>query len=127
VHSAYAKLGPESSATIHVARYLAPEDGTDPRETECELEDLLELMQPGWRDLLCQRRYLPRMTVAHHLPTAEGGGLRGRADVAVAGVANLYLAGDWVGDEGMLADASLASAKRAGLLAGGVRPLSAAA
>jgi hypothetical protein len=35
----------------------------------------------------------------------------------VPGIANLYLAGDWVGREGFLVDASMASARRAAQLA----------
>jgi hypothetical protein len=48
-------------------------------------------------------------------------GLAGRPAVDGTGVAGLLLAGDWVGGEGMLADASLASGRRAGLLAAGAQ------
>jgi hypothetical protein len=37
----------------------------------------------------------------------------------VPGIAGLYLAGDWVGPEGFLADASTASARAAAALASG--------
>ena len=44
----------------------------------------------------------------------------GRPGVEVPGVRGLCLAGDWIGSEGMLADAALASAKRAAeVIAGG--------
>jgi hypothetical protein len=33
----------------------------------------------------------------------------------VAGATGVFLAGDWVGEDGMLADAALASARRAAL------------
>jgi phytoene dehydrogenase-like protein len=46
------------------------------------------------------------------LVTAAGG-TAGRPGPAVSSVANLYVVGDWVGPEGLLADASLASAKQA--------------
>jgi pyruvate/2-oxoglutarate dehydrogenase complex dihydrolipoamide dehydrogenase (E3) component len=39
--------------------------------------------------------------------------LKGRPRPDVPGVEGLYVAGDWVGPEGMLADASMASAKLA--------------
>jgi hypothetical protein len=45
--------------------------------------------------------------------TARGGGLAGRPGPAVQGAAGLYVAGDWVGADGMLVDASFASARRA--------------
>jgi hypothetical protein len=51
------------------------------------------------------------MTVANDLPRAADGGLPGRVPVALA--ENIFLAGDWVGGEGMLADAAAASAAEA--------------
>ena len=54
-----------------------------------------------------------RNAEAHAIPTAAQGGLAGRISPAVSDVANLWVVGDWVGQEGMLADASLASAERA--------------
>ena len=47
------------------------------------------------------------------MPTAAAGGFAGRPPVAVDGAPGLYLAGDWVGDEGFQLDASLASAAAA--------------
>lgn len=116
IHSAVARLAPAGGATIHLAKYLRSGGRADPRADERELENLLELAQPGWRDALVERRFLPRMTVTHALVTAAGGGLAGRPGPAVPGVRGLYVAGDWVGPEGMLADAALASAKQAAAL-----------
>jgi phytoene dehydrogenase-like protein len=113
VHSAVARLAPAGGATIHVAKYLDPTEETDAKADERELEALLDLVQPGWRSVLAQRRFLPRMTVAHALPTAAAGGLNGRPGPEVSGVGNLFVAGDWVGADGNLADASLASARQA--------------
>ncbi len=119
VHSAVAKLGPTGGATIHVAKYLDPME--DAEADAHELEQLLDLMQPGWRKVTVERRFLPHLTVYHALPTAAGGGLAGRPGPFVPGVRHLCIAGDWVGAEGLLADASFASAKRAAelILAGG--------
>jgi phytoene dehydrogenase-like protein len=113
VHSAFARLAPEHGATIHVAKYLEGGDSNHPKADERELEGLLDLVQPGWRDLLVERRFLPGMTVSHALPTATAGGKQGRPGPEVPDVQNLYVVGDWVGSQGLLADASLASAKRA--------------
>ncbi len=113
VHSLTAKLAPDGQAMIHVAKYLAMDDRSDPKAAERELEAILDLAQPGWRDELIERRYLPNMTVVNDLATADRGGQPGRPDAEVPGVPGLYLAGDWVGAEGWLSDASLASAKRA--------------
>ena len=113
VHSAVARVAPEDGAMIHVAKYLAPDDAGDPKIVERELEELLDLAQPGWRDLVVERRFLPNLVVVNDLATADRGGLAGRPGPEVAGVENLFVAGDWVGAAGWLSDASLASAQRA--------------
>ena len=116
VHSAAGKLAPADKALVHVAKYAAAEragehGGAD--DVRVELERLVDLVQPGWRRFLVDARYLPRMTVAEALPTAEGGGTRGRPGARSTEISRLYLAGDWVGEAGWLADASLASARAA--------------
>ena len=63
-------------------------------------------------DMLLKRQYLPRIEAAGTLPTAKEGGFAGRPDCRVPGIGDLYLAGDWVGPEGFLVDASMASARR---------------
>lgn len=112
VHSAVAKLAPAGGALIHAAKYLAPDDAAE-SGVRGELEALLERMQPGWRDAVVSARFLPKMTVVEAAPLAARGGLGGRPAVAVTELPGLHLAGDWVGDEGLLADASFASARKA--------------
>ncbi len=113
VHSEFGRLAPEGGALIHTARYLQPDESAG-EETEEELQTLLDLAQPGWRQELITRRFLRRQTVVNWLP-AEGG-LRSRPGVHLPGSDRLFLAGDWVGDEGWLADGSLASGRRAAKL-----------
>lgn len=125
VHTATARLAPGGGALVHAMRYL----GADPppaAELERELEELVDTMQPGWREQVRVRRFVPDLVVAGALVAAPGG-LAGRPAVDGTGVAGLLLAGDWVGGEGMLADASLASGRRAGLRAAGGRRAEAAA
>lgn len=116
VHSAVAHLAPSGGALIHVARYLGASPAPDAGAVEHELENLLDLVQPGWRDVLVARRFVPHLIVSNALVTAAQGGTKGRPGPAVPDVPGLYVAGDWVGPEGMLADASLASARRAASL-----------
>ncbi|MFL6523308.1 MAG: phytoene desaturase family protein [Nitrososphaera sp.] len=111
VHSAYAKLAPEGGALIHVAKYLGTSIEPKPREDQPELEEFLDLLQPGWRQVLVKKRPLPNMVVSNALVTAADGGLGGRPDTKIA--ENLYIVGDWVGKEGLVSNASVASAKRA--------------
>ncbi|HEU0107328.1 MAG TPA: FAD-dependent oxidoreductase [Vicinamibacteria bacterium] len=127
VHSAVARLAPEGGALVHVMRYggLA---GDAPETVERQLAGLLDALQPGWRDGVVRQRFLPDLLVSHALPEAARGGTRGRPGPRVPDLPGLYVAGDWVGPEGMLADASLASARAAAaaILAGAARATSAA-
>lgn len=113
LHSAYANLAPEGGVLIHAAKYLPPGRTTDPREDEREIEAFVDLVQPGWRDQVIVRRFLPNLTATSALVTAEAGGLAGRPGPAIPEIPGLYVAGDWVGADGLLADAALASAKEA--------------
>jgi phytoene dehydrogenase-like protein len=118
VHSLWAQLAPKGGALIHTIKYRKEESATDveieterPRTAasaadERELEALLDRMQPGWRDVLVHRRFLPSMTVSNALMTPNA-----PRPNPVTDVKGLYLAGDWVGDEGLLSDAALASAR----------------
>ena len=113
VHSAAAKLAPEGISVVHVMKYLRQGDVSSAEEIERELEGCLDRIQPGWRSHIVVRRYLPSMTVSHSLPVARENGLAGRPSVSASGHANVFLAGDWVGPEGLLADAAAASARSA--------------
>jgi phytoene dehydrogenase-like protein len=111
VHSAIAKLAPENGALIHVGKYLGTSIEPKPREDQQELEEFLDLLQPGWREVLVKKRPLPNMVVSNAAVNAAAGGLDGRPDVRIAD--NLYIVGDWVGREGLLSNSSFASARRA--------------
>ena len=110
VHSAAARLAPDDGAMIHVARYLHP---NDPGPEEAELEAVLDRVQPGWRDVVVRRRFLPQLPVVNALAPPAPGGLAVRPGVRVPEAPGVYLAGDWVGSEGWLADASVASGRAA--------------
>jgi phytoene dehydrogenase-like protein len=114
--SVYASVAPEGEALICAFKQLDPRHPTDPHEDERELEGLLDAAQPGWRAEVLRRRYLPRIEAVGALPTAAQGGFAGRPGTRVPGLSNLYLAGDWVGPEGFLADTSTASAREAARL-----------
>ena len=110
VHSASAALAPPNVAVVHVLKYIGNDRATPSQAIEQELETFLDQLQPGWNAHVMARRFLPGMTVAHGVPLAASYGLRGRPPVAIRERPNVFLAGDWVGPEGMLADASAASA-----------------
>jgi phytoene dehydrogenase-like protein len=112
VHSAAAQLAPPGVAVIHVLKYLSATDEPG-KHHERELEGFLDQVQPGWRQRVRARRYLPSMLVAPDVPQAAVGGLTGRPRVDAAEIPGVFLAGDWVGGRGQLADASAASAEEA--------------
>ncbi len=97
---------------MHVAKYL-PQGYTDPAADRQELEQLLDLVQPGWQAEVVEQRFLPALTVAYGVVSAENGGYGGRPESKVASLDNVFMAGDWVGSEGMLSDAALSSARQA--------------
>jgi phytoene dehydrogenase-like protein len=108
VHSATARLAPAAAAVVHVAKYLDPR-GASPGD-EAELEAVMDLVQPGWRERIVLRRWLPSMVVANARVTAASGARRRSPVTSTPG---LFLAGDWVDGEGMLADTALSSARDA--------------
>lgn len=109
--SQYTQLAPAGGAMISLFKQLDPRHLGAPHVDERELEELLDRTQTGWRKLLVRRAYLPRIEAVGLLPTAAAGGFAGRPGIWSAGVDNLLLAGDWIGAEGFLADASFASAR----------------
>jgi phytoene dehydrogenase-like protein len=113
VHSHAARLAPTGGALVSTIKYLPATERHDAARDEAELECWLDRLQPGWRDVLVERRWLPAMVVSNGLVTAKGGGLAGRPGPAVPDAPGVFVVGDWVGAEGMLLDASLASASHA--------------
>jgi hypothetical protein len=93
---------------IQAAKYLGAEPPSDPEAVRRELEEALDLLQPGWRSRVVHDRFLPDMVVSNALTTTAA-----RPDPVVREVEGLFVAGDWVGGEGLLADASLARARTA--------------
>jgi phytoene dehydrogenase-like protein len=113
VHSRTARLAPDGAALVSTMKYLSPSEPSDAALDRAELEAWLDRLQPGWRDVLVERRWLPAMTTVNAAPAADRGGVRGRPGPRVPDAPGAYVVGDWVGPEGMLLDASLASAERA--------------
>ncbi len=108
LHSAAAKLAPEGGAVVHLARYMAPGE-TPGADAISELEGLADLAIPGWRVLEVKRQELRGMVVSNAVVRAD----RSRPNVQLADAPGLFIAGDWVGGEGMISDASAASAVKA--------------
>lgn len=117
-HSVTARLAPDGAALVSLMKYLPPTEKAAPERDSADLEGFMDRMQPGWRDVLVERRWLPGMVASNALVTAAGGGLAGRPGPRVPDAPGVFVVGDWVGPEGMLLDASLASAELAAAQAG---------
>jgi len=107
-HSSVADLAPPDQYTVSGLQYLGCGDEPDP-------DGILEFTRhAGVRDDdIVHSRRLHRMTAVSAIATAELGGLRGRPQVDNTGLENVFIAGDWVGAEGHLADAAIGSGRAA--------------
>lgn len=113
VHSYTAKLHPPGRVLLHASKYLRQAEDGDSSGWRGEIEALLDRLAPGWRGDVLAEQFLPKMTVTYGIPDFRRGGLAGRPPVVSREIPGVFFAGDWVGDEGMLADAAFASARTA--------------
>jgi phytoene dehydrogenase-like protein len=102
-----ARQAPAGSAVVAVVRYGATEVAADRALLEAYLAHAG--VAPGD---VATSRFLAQLTVSGAAPIAAAGGLPGRP--AVRAGAGVYLAGDWVGPDGLIGDAALASGHAAG-------------
>ena len=100
-------LAPPGHAVVHLMRYGATTADAD----RAELADLARRAGLDDDDIE-EQRFLARMTVTHAVPV-PGEGLRGRPKIDSTGTTGVFIAADWVGPDGMLSDATLASAETA--------------
>jgi phytoene dehydrogenase-like protein len=101
-------LSDNGDQVIHLVKYQGIQ--TDVKKDEQDLEQFLELVQPGWRNELVARQYLPKIIVTHdfmHIKRKINPGPN------VPELKGLYVAGDWATHGEVLAEAAVASAKRA--------------
>jgi hypothetical protein len=110
VHGDGAALAPPGTTLVSTLRYLRPGEPVRPEEDQRRLEGLLDVARPGWREAAVLTRPGAALVASTDLPTAARGGLAGRPGPEVPDAPGVFVAGDWVGPTGMLADAALASA-----------------
>lgn len=95
---------------VHVLKYHAVGE-KDPKKDEAMLERAMDVIQPGWRQEIVARQYLPNMTAVYDFMHT------GRHDrtpgPAVPEIRGLYVAGDWASHGELLVDAAAASGRRA--------------
>ena len=107
-HTPAADLAPAGASLAHLMRYGA-------RNAQADRADLWDHARAaGVADAdVVEQRFLARMVTNQAVPV-PGSGLTGRPSVESVGIDGVYLAGDWVGPHGLLADAALASGQAAG-------------
>jgi phytoene dehydrogenase-like protein len=108
--SKFIQLSEDGTSVVHIVKYNG-NGGTNPKTDERLLEQLLDLIQPGWRKEVVDRQYLPNIVAAYDYMHID------REDrfpgPAVPEIAGLYVAGDWATHGENLADAAAASGRRA--------------
>jgi hypothetical protein len=98
------RQAPEGKAVVAATKYGATGAGPDRLSLEGHVARLgVEADDIEWS------RFLAHMVVTGGTPRATDGGLPGRPRVTDSGHHGVYIAGDWVGPEGLLTDASIAS------------------
>jgi phytoene dehydrogenase-like protein len=112
-HAPPAELAPPGAAVVQAMRYLRSGEPASAVNPRAELEEHCRFagIDPDRAERV---RYLHRMVACGALPTPATGGLAGRPGVADTGLDGVFVAGDWVGPVGHLADAALASGEAAG-------------
>ena len=107
-HSRAAKLNDDGNQVIHLLKYHSSAQGVDAAQDRKELEDWMSVLQPGWKSEAVTERFMPRLTTSYGIQAV------GRSPLTEdAPIGGLFLSGDWVGGQSILADAAVGSAKRA--------------
>jgi phytoene dehydrogenase-like protein len=108
--SKFTRLSDDGTSVVNITKNNGA-GGTDSKADERFLEQMLDMIQPGWRKEVVARQYLPNMVVAYDFMNL------GREDrfpgPAVPEIAGLYVAGEWATHGENLADAAAASGRRA--------------
>ncbi|MCG7345842.1 NAD(P)/FAD-dependent oxidoreductase [Sporosarcina sp. ACRSL] len=111
VHSNYARLSEDGkSAVLHVFKYHHPDEHIDSKKVQIELEQFLEMLQPGWQRYVITSRYIPQIIVNQRLPQVGDEYKLHRSKTELRG---LYIAGDWASPHSILAEGAISSGKQA--------------
>ncbi|MFN8575272.1 MAG: FAD-dependent oxidoreductase [Candidatus Sericytochromatia bacterium] len=103
VHSKYAFLSKNNKTIVHLIKYLSNDN--EAKNSLKDFENLMDIVQPDWEKYIIKQRFLPKMIVSNNIYPSSGK----RPNVKLEGTSNIYICGDWVGNKGLLADASLSS------------------
>ncbi|MEH7237959.1 phytoene desaturase family protein [Bacillus sp. JJ1562] len=106
------KMSEDGTIVIHLVKYLGTGTGNAKLDLR-QLEEAMDVVQPGWKEEEITRQFLPHITASHDFNSLD------RYDLSpgpsVPEIPGLYVAGDWTGRGELLVDASLGSARRAAI------------
>ncbi|MFK4427400.1 MULTISPECIES: phytoene desaturase family protein [Bacillus] len=108
-----AKLSEDGAIVVSLIKYHNPMlEINHFHDDQEQLENTMELLHPNWKREVVAKQYLPKITVVHDFPHIDRVEKPGPNIPEMPGV---YVAGDWAGHDEILADAAVASGKRAAL------------
>ncbi|MCJ8008345.1 phytoene desaturase family protein [Lederbergia wuyishanensis] len=107
-----AKLSEDGTLVVSLVKYHNPIEEINLHADKQQLESVMDLLHPGWRQEVVVQQFLPKLTVFHDFPHVNR---KGNPGPIIPEMSGIYIAGDWAGHEEVLADAAVASGKRAAL------------
>ncbi|HDR7646969.1 TPA: FAD-dependent oxidoreductase [Bacillus mycoides] len=108
-----AKLSEDGALVVSLIKYHNPMlEINHFHDDQEQLENTMELLHSNWKREVVAQQYLPKITVVHDFPHIDRVEKPGPN---IAGMPGVYVAGDWAGHDEILADAAVASGKRAAL------------
>ncbi|RST76143.1 FAD-dependent oxidoreductase [Siminovitchia acidinfaciens] len=105
-----AKLSNDGTIVVSLAKYHHPMEELNVHADKRQLETVMDLLHPGWRKEVVVQQFLPKLTVSYDFPHMKR---KENPGPSIPEMSGIYIAGDWAGHEEVLADAAVASGKRA--------------
>ncbi len=107
-----AKLSEDGISVVSIAKYHNPMEELNVNADKKQLESVMDLLHPGWRKEVVVQQFLPKLTVSYDFPHVKR---KRNPGPSIPEMKGIFIAGDWAGHEEVLADAAVASGKRAAL------------
>ncbi|KFN03642.1 FAD-dependent oxidoreductase [Bacillus clarus] len=108
-----AKLSDDGTEVVSLIKYHDPMlQANNFNDDKGQLEHTMDVLHPNWQREVVVKQYFPKITVIYDFPHI---GRIENPGPAIPEMSGIYVAGDWAGHDELLADAAVASGKRAAL------------
>jgi protoporphyrinogen oxidase len=107
-----AKLSEDGTLVVSLTKYHNPTEEINVNADKLQLETVMDLLHPEWRREVVVQQFLPKLTVSYDFPHVRR---KENPGPSIPEMKGIFIAGDWAGHEEVLADAAVASGKRAAL------------